>query len=157
MKTLEAKPLTEKSVSIKKILVAVDLSDHSEKTAFYAAEIAKCFHASLTIAHVHEPVPLYDCASETTYTVLDDQRRGLEKGLHDLQQKVRRTGLMCETVYLVGEAAEQISTLAREMHADLIVAASHHPTFLSHLFNLQKAPKILHRAPCPVLIYQDNA
>ena len=155
MKTPEGKPLTEKSVSIKKILVAVDLSNHSEKTAFYAAEIAKCFDASLTIAHVHEPVPLYDCASETTYTVLDDQRRGLEKRLHDLKQKVRRTGLVCEAIYLMGEAAEQISTLAREIDADLIVTASHHPTFLGHLFNLQKAPRILHRAPCPVLIYQE--
>ena len=124
-------------------------------TAFYAAEIAKCFHASLTIVHVHEPVPLYDCASETTYTVLDDQRRGLEERLHHLKQKVRRTGLVCESIYLVGEAAEQISSLAREIHADLIVTASHHPTFLGRLFNLQKAPKILHRAPCPVLIYQE--
>ena len=37
MKTLEAETLTDRSVSIKKILVAVDLSDHSEATALYAA------------------------------------------------------------------------------------------------------------------------
>ena len=149
MKASEMEPLTEKSTSIKKILVAVDLSNHSEKTAFYAAEIAKCFHASLTIVHVHQPVPLYDCASETTYTVLDDQRRSLKKRLHDLKQKVCTTGLVCETIYLMGEAAEQISTLAREIDADLIVTASHHPTFLGNLFHLQKAPRILHRALRP--------
>jgi nucleotide-binding universal stress UspA family protein len=40
--------------------------------------------------------------------------------------------------------------------ADLIVTASHHPTFLRRLFNLDKAPRIMHRAPCPVLVYHEK-
>jgi Universal stress protein family len=77
MKTLEAETLTDGSVSIKKILVAVDLSDHSEATALYAAQMAQCFGASLTVAHIYEPVPLCEYASETTYTVLEDERAQL--------------------------------------------------------------------------------
>src|SRR5271157_3080488 len=81
MKNLEAETTTNQSVSIKKILVAVDLSDHSKATVSHAAEIAEIFGASLTVVHVHEPVALYECASETTYTLLDDQRCNLLKRL----------------------------------------------------------------------------
>jgi nucleotide-binding universal stress UspA family protein len=157
MKTLEAEKPTNKSVSIKKVLVAVDLSAHSELTASYAATMATAFAASLTIVHVHQPVAIYECASETTYTVLDDQRRDLEKRLDDLTQKVKTKDLVCESVYLIGEPAEQISDLARDIDADLIVTASHQPTFLGRLFNLEKAPQIMHRAPCPVLIYHEKS
>jgi nucleotide-binding universal stress UspA family protein len=80
----------------------------------------------------------------------------LQKRLDDLKQKVRDTGLPCESVYLVGEPAEQIADLARHTGADLIITASHHPKFLGRLFNLDKAPQIMHRAPCPVLIYQEK-
>ena len=41
MKSLEAK--ISNLVSIQKVLAAVDLSNHSEATAMYAAELAKSF------------------------------------------------------------------------------------------------------------------
>jgi nucleotide-binding universal stress UspA family protein len=62
---------------------------------------------------------------------------------------------MCDSVILVGSPAEQITALARDMDADLIVTASHHPTFLARLFSLDQAPRIVHRAPCPVLVYHE--
>jgi hypothetical protein len=40
----------------------VSLAEQSEATATYAAELAKCFGASLTLDHVHDPVPLYEYA-----------------------------------------------------------------------------------------------
>ena len=153
MNTLE----TKKSAPIRRVLVAVDLSDHSEATAFYAAEIAQRFAAFLDIVHVYEPVPLCEYASESTYTLLEEQRDGLQKLLDELTARVKTTGLRCKSVFLVGDAAEQITTLARDVDADLIVVASHHPTFLGRLLNLEKAPKIMHRAPCPVLIYHQKA
>ncbi len=156
MKTLEAETLAGKLVSIRKILVAVDLSDHSEITASYAAELANSFGASLTVAFVYEPIPLCEYASETTYTLLEEQRCDLCKLLDELTQKVQKIGPMCESVFLVGKPAEQITTLARDIGADLIVAASRHPTFLGELFNLGTAPRIMHQAPCPVLIYHDK-
>ena len=156
MKNPEAETMTSQSVSIKKILVAVDLSDHSKTTVSHAAEIAVNFDASLTVVHVHEPVALYECASETTYTLLDDQRCNLLKRLADLQQTVRELGVVCDSVYLTGDAAKEISALARDIDADLIIAASHHPSFLGRLFNLEKAPRIMRQAPCPVMIYRET-
>jgi hypothetical protein len=41
MNTLKAETPTRKFLSVQKVLVAVDLSEHSEATATYAAEIGK--------------------------------------------------------------------------------------------------------------------
>jgi universal stress protein A len=157
MKTSANETLTKRSVSIRRVLVAVDLSEHSEATASYAAAIAKSFDARLTIAHVCEPVPLCEYACETTYTILEKEREDLQELLDRLTEKVQTTGVICESAFLIGAPAEQISTLAHDIDADLIVTASHHPTFLGRVFNLDKATLILHRAPCPVLICHDES
>jgi nucleotide-binding universal stress UspA family protein len=68
-----------------------------------------------------------------------------------VHQKARKAGVACAAVLLVGDAAEEILALARDMKADLIVVASLHPTLLGRLFNLNKAA--MHRAPYPVLVY----
>ena len=156
MNALKAEKRTPTFVSIKKVLVAVDLSEQSETTATYAAELAKCFGASLTLVHVHDPVPLYEYASETTCTVLDEQREDLQKLLNELTQQVRKLGLVCRSVFLDGDPAERISALASEIDADLIVTGSRPATFLECLFTQHKPPQIMHRAPCPVLIYHQK-
>jgi nucleotide-binding universal stress UspA family protein len=156
MKTLKAETRTNRFVSIRKVLVAIDLSRHSEATATYAAEMAKSFGASLTIVHVYEPVPLYDYKSETTYTVIENQCEDLQKLLDELTRKVQKTGVVCDSVFRVGDPAEEIAALARDIGADLIVTASHHPMLLARLFNLDKAPQIMYRTPCPVLVYHEK-
>jgi nucleotide-binding universal stress UspA family protein len=153
MNTLETQERRPKFVSIKKLLVAVDLSEQSEATAAYAAELAKCFGASLTLVHVHDPVPLYEYASETTCTVLDEQREDLQKLLNELTERVRKLGLVCRSVFLDGDPAERISALASEIDADVIVTGSRPVTFFGSLLSQHKASQIMHRAPCPVLIY----
>jgi universal stress protein A len=156
VKTLETERFAQQIVSIKKVLVAVDLSHHSEATAFYAAGIANQFGASLTIVHVYEPVPLSDYCCESTFTLLDNQQDCLQELLDGLTQKTQQLGVSSDSFFLIGEPAGKISGLAREIHADLIVTASHHLTFLGRLFNLEKAPQIIHQAPCPVLVYHEK-
>ena len=156
MRSLKAEASSNRSLSIGKVLVAVNLSEHSEATTTYAAEIAKFFDASLTVGYVYQPVPFCEYASETTFTVLEDQRRDLQKMLKILTQKAQKIGVICQSVFLIGEPAEQISILAYEMGADLLITASHHPAFLGRIFNPEKAP-VKHRAPCPVLIYHEKA
>jgi nucleotide-binding universal stress UspA family protein len=153
MKTVEA----EKLVSIQRVVVAVDLTKHSEATAHYAAEIARCFDATLYVAHVFASEPFYELGSEGAYNLIDQRRHELRAQLDDLTQQVQKIVPVCESVFLEGEAAERITALARDADADLIVTASHHPTFLGRLFNLDKAPQIMHRAPCPVLVYHEKS
>jgi nucleotide-binding universal stress UspA family protein len=68
-------------------------------------------------------------------------------------KKVRQTYPNCDMRFRNGDPAEQITVLAQDLEADLIVTASHHRGFLTQLFGWEQAPKILHRAHCPVLVY----
>src|ERR1700731_4167911 len=108
------------TVLLRKIVVAVDLSDHSEATARYAAEIARCFNASLSVVYVYKPVPLGEYVCESSFSILEEERDRLSRLLGELAQKVKPNGLMCKAVFLVGDPAEQIARWARQTNADLI-------------------------------------
>ena len=156
MQPLEAETLNNKLVAIQRIIVAVDLTEHSEATARFAAEIAKCFGASLYVAHAFAPETLYEFASEGTYTLVEDQGKDLRARLAALVEQMKGIVPTCESVFLEGEPAEEISGFARNVDADLIVTASRHTSFLGRLLNLEQAPKIMHRSPCPVLVYHEK-
>ena len=148
-----AKP-AKTSLLLRNMVVAVDLSDHSEATARYAADIAKYFGASLSVVYIYKPVPLGEYVCESTFTILEEERDRLCQLLGELAQKVKVSGLPCKPVFLVGDPAEQIARWARQVDADMIITGSNEPTFLGRLFNLAKAPRIMHRAPCPVLVHR---
>jgi nucleotide-binding universal stress UspA family protein len=155
MKAFEAEKLEDKLLSIQRIVVAVDLTSRSEATALYAADFAKCFSASLYAVHVFSPKSAHDFGGKGVDILLEQQSKELRARLDGLTAQVQKIVPMCESVFLVGEPAEQISGFARDVNADLIVIASHHSTLLGRLFNLDKAPRIMHQAPCSVLLYHD--
>jgi nucleotide-binding universal stress UspA family protein len=53
--TTEKKKPQIEPLSIKQIVVAVDLSPHSEKTVTYAVGIARGVGAAITLVHVYRP------------------------------------------------------------------------------------------------------
>jgi nucleotide-binding universal stress UspA family protein len=62
----------------------------------------------------------------------------------------------CTQTFLVGEPAETVAEFAREIETDLIIASSHHPSFLTTLLHLDQPPKMVHLAGCPVLVHQED-
>ena len=142
--------------NVNKIIVAVDLSPHSVKTATYGAEFAKSVGAAVTLLHVFPPEPTPEFASEGLYESVERGRRLMASKLTKLVEQVRQTGVKCDDDFRVGDPAEQVTAAAHDLHADLIIAASHHPGFLGRLFGLDQAPRILHRATCPVLVYHEG-
>jgi universal stress protein A len=156
MKTLETKQSKDLLSSIQKIVVAVDLSEHSEATTHYAAELGKCFNANLYVVHVFSPASFYATATEKTYRLINQECERLRRQLDQLTDGVREEVPKSEAILLMGDPAEEIKAMARDVGADLIITASHYPGFLARLFNLDKAPKIMHHAPCPVLVYHEQ-
>jgi nucleotide-binding universal stress UspA family protein len=71
----------------------------------------------------------------------------------DLIEAVHRMDVASESEFLLGDPAGKVADSARKMGADLIIRASHQTKFLARLFNLAEAPRIMHRAQCPVLFY----
>jgi nucleotide-binding universal stress UspA family protein len=137
---------------IRQIVVAVDLTSRSEKTVAYAIEIARTFEARIHLAYVQAPESISKGGNENH----EKKRHDPVQGLTDLNKRIRWIYPNCGADFLVGNCADEISQLARTLDADLIITASHHPSFLASLLNLDQAPKIVHRATCPVLVYHDQ-
>src|ERR1700756_541467 len=161
MNVLEKKPSTNRVVvtngsHTKRIIVAVDLSPHSAKTAAYAAEFAKNVGAAVTLLHVFPPEPSVEFASEQLYESYEQGRRLVAWKLIELVEQLRQTGVKCDHDFRVGDPAEQVTLAAKALHADLIITGTHYPGFLGRLFGMDQAPRILHRAGCPVLVYHEG-
>ena len=156
MNQLETVQEPETVLDIRTILVAVDLSSHSERTVGYALSIARNLGASLKLIHVYVPPSAVEFGSEDMYRLLDEGRRDAERRLTNLTNQVRAKYPNCQSLFTTGDPAEQIARAATMMRADLIVVGRHHHSLLSHFFKLDQAPKIVHRATCPVLMWEDD-
>jgi hypothetical protein len=55
----------ETALNIKSILVAVDLSSHSDRTVAYAVSVARQFGASLRLIHVYAPPSSIEFGTKT--------------------------------------------------------------------------------------------
>jgi nucleotide-binding universal stress UspA family protein len=73
-----------------------------------------------------------------------------------LAEKVRETCFDCNTDFRIGDPADEVSLAALSLNADLIITASHNPSFLARFFGADQAPRILHGAPCSALVYHEG-
>lgn len=157
MKTLtSAKPMTRTGPFIRKILVAVDLTERSLGTAKYAANLAKSFGASVVLVYVHPSETMLNFVTDGGYDLIDSEQRDRRHALMSLTDTVSKEYPFCTQTFLVGEPAETVANFAREIEADLVIAGSHHPSFTTKLLQLDQAPKLVRLANCPVLIYQGD-
>lgn len=158
MNSIETVRQQETGFKVKTILVAVDLSSHSERTVAYAVAIARQFRASLKVIHVYSPPIATEFGAPDMCRVLEKEREDVERRLAGLADRVRAKYPNCESLLRTGDPSEQVARAANVLAADLIVVGRHHQTFLGGLLNLDQAPKIVHRAVCPVLVceYEDN-
>jgi nucleotide-binding universal stress UspA family protein len=153
---LETVQEQETALNVRTILVAVDLSPHSERTVAYAVSIARQLGASLKVIHVYAPPTSAEFGAEDMYRLLEKDREDTERRLSSLVARVRASYPKCGSLLRTGDAAEQVARVASLVRADLIVVGRHHQTFLSRFFKLDQVPKIVHRAACPVLVWEDD-
>lgn len=154
MNTLtSAKPVTRTRPFIRKIVAAVDLTARSLGTAKYAVSIAKSFGASVVFVYVHPTESMFNFVTGGGYDLVDSEQWNQRHSLMNLTETVAKVYPFCTQTFLVGEPAETVAAFARKIEADLIIAGSHHPGFVTRLLHLDQAPKMVQLATCPVLIY----
>jgi nucleotide-binding universal stress UspA family protein len=150
-----SQPMTS-GLNIKTILVAVDLSPHSEETVAYALKLAKTNEAYLALVHVCSPEPQAE-ATNRKGNGFDRSAFSPEEQLENLARKIRKTYPSCSAHLCVGDPADKIAQMADILHADLILVGNRQPSPLGRLFGLDEVIRIEHEAPCPVLICPDTA
>ena len=134
----------------RKILMAVDLSEDSDKVAERALAIARNNGAELHIIHVIEPLSFaYGGDIPMDFSGIQDE-------IH--QQAVSQTARFSEKHAIgeelrhvvLGQPEVEIHALAEELAADLIVVGSHGRYGLALLMG-STANGVLHGASCDVL------
>jgi nucleotide-binding universal stress UspA family protein len=141
-------------LSLAKILVPIDFSEHSPGAARYAGRLARPYHSELTLLHVLDS-SIHDLSA---HEFTDPAIQGLVGGWRSRVKSLLTDFLHEEfldvdsrRILLSGDPADVIVHFARFEHTSLIVL----PTYAYEPFRRfvlgSVASKVLHDADCPVL------
>jgi nucleotide-binding universal stress UspA family protein len=140
-------------IEIKKILIAIDGSELSDKALRYACTLGAPLNAELIVLHV---VPMLVSATPYHDTVSDQPFLALQKVGEDILSRAKQTAneLSCEIIDLIshGDPASRIIDIASERDVDLIVVGSRGLGGIKRLFVGSISDKVASHAHCPVLI-----
>ena len=143
-------------ITLKKILVPTDFSEHSSKAIHYGAELAAKFGSELHLLHAIEMTPLL--YGESAYFPPDSEAE-LEKAaarqLDDLPDCATGDLRIVRKVQH-GHPFVEIIRYAKENEIGLIVLGTHGRGAIAHMLLGSVAEKIVRKAPCPVLTVRDK-
>jgi nucleotide-binding universal stress UspA family protein len=133
----------------KNILVPTDYGPAAERAADFAAELAKQFHARLTLLHSWEvPLPAY---AESITLPLDEMEEGARKALEIEASRVRASFPEVETLLVPGLTWRTIIDAVKERGFDLVVIGTHGRHGVVRLVLGSVAEKVVRASPVPVL------
>jgi nucleotide-binding universal stress UspA family protein len=142
-------------VQITRILCPVDLSEISRRALEHAAVLARWYGARLTV--------LYVIPSSVVAVIppLVTDGREHERTMADVQRFAAQvTGDVPIDVLCAREATDvhrEIVEQARTTHADLLVVGSHGRSGFERLLLGSVTEKLMHKAPCPMMIVPPGA
>lgn len=142
----------------KKILVPIDFSDTSKKAFQYALRFVERFGCEIILLHVIEPVtsiagtPL----AVDIFSDAEEDTIAAEAELACLAASSRNRSRSFTSAVRSGHAPNEITKAAKELDVDLIMIASHGYTSWRHLCIGSTAERVVHTAPCPVLVVREK-
>lgn len=144
---------------IKKILCAVDFSEHSPAVADYCATMAKALGA--------EVVCLYVAPSLSQYVGFHVPPSSIENFVGEIVSGADTTmdnflnenfdGVQAEGRVVTGYAAEEILAQAEEDSVDMVVMGTHGRRGIDRILFGSVAEKVVKTAKCPVLTVRPTA
>jgi universal stress protein A len=134
------------------ILLAVDFTEHGNEVASKAKTLANTCQADLSIVHVLDNIPMPDTSYGTVISLIEDSDNALlEIEKAKFNQISDRLGVAQANRWLIwGAPKQEITQLAEQVQADLIVVGSHGRHGLALLLG-STANAVLHHARCDVL------
>lgn len=136
------------------LLVPTDFSESSGLALELAVGLATKLDAKVHLVNVLglQALQFPDVGAPLTTEIIDHLVEGNTTALARLVDKYRGSGVIGEVVFRTGDPRDVIDTVARELHADLIVMGSHGRHGCERALLGTVAESILRTAPCPVLI-----
>ena len=141
-------------IQLKKKLVAVDFSEHSQVALHYAAEFALAFDAEVLLCNVVEAEDILSQippGGEGYFPPnLSELRK--EKSQEECERLLAESAITNGRVMTAaGKAFVEIIRIAREENVDLILIGTHGRGAVAHMLLGSVAEKVVRKAPCPVL------
>ena len=144
---------------IKKILCAVDLSDHSKAVAEYATTLAKATGASVIVVYTAPSLSQYvgfHVPPNTIENFVGEIVSGAEKSMEAFVAE-NFPGVDATGQVLIGYAAEEILSRANEENADMIIMGTHGRKGIDRILFGSVAEKVVKNAVQPVLTIRPQA
>ncbi len=141
------------TIEVKRILVPLDFSSHSEAVIEWAAHLAEEHAAQILLLHAYH-LPLEFQQLEGAYLPPDfwtNVKKEAQQTIERHAEALRKRGLTVETLVREGYAATVIEEEAERQHADLIVIGTRGLSGLKHLLLGSVAERVVQKSPCPVL------
>lgn len=145
--------LTAEISLMKKILVPVDFSEHSEYALQVASQIAKQHDAGIIILHMLGLSEFVQANSEEEEEKEAKYYMNLAKEkIMDFTDKEYLADIPVEAIIQNYKIFDEVDEVAKEHHCDLVVMGSHGASGLSHLFVGSNTEKVVRTSEVPVLV-----
>ncbi|MCS6885824.1 MAG: universal stress protein [Acidobacteriota bacterium] len=139
------------SSSFKRILAAIDFSEHSESLLQNAQQLAREYNSELHLLHVVEQ-PIYPAFYAFELAFPGDIISKIRSAVEEKLQNLAATSAVPARVHVIdGSPGRAITDFADKIDADLIILATRGLAGLDHLLLGSVADKVVRRANCPVL------
>ncbi len=140
-------------LEIKKIICALDLSEHSKQVAAYATMYAKLTNASIVAVYAAPTLTQYTgfhVPPNTIDSFVGEIVSGAETAMSEFVAQYFE-GVDVQSEIVVGYAAEEILALADSLQADLIIMGTHGRTGIDRILFGSVAEKVVKNSSVPVL------
>ena len=145
--------ITNRTLSIKRILVPTALTSDESKVIHYAMAFASRFGAELILLHVYKAKSSTDLSlNMIDGTIVDEGRERAEDALRELCAEIGEIYPHCDMCFRSGSPSEEIMFAARDLDADMIVVSTHKHHWYRQLLDKSDAEKLLRHTLCPVLV-----
>jgi nucleotide-binding universal stress UspA family protein len=153
---------------IKKILYATDLSNNARYAFEYAASMAGCFGAGITVLHVLEEFSpnavaivedflgeerLKDLRKRNEDQVIESIRGRIENFCDDMEHKLPECSFIIDHVIVeIGHPVDRIIRQAEKNNCNMIIMGSHGQGVLKGAMMGSTSQRVLRRSEIPVLV-----
>lgn len=143
-----------KTTKIKKVLIAMDYDETSQKVAEIGFMMAEAMNAKTVLLHVISEQPVYYSSylfmRELRVDILDDLKKSTQDFLDKTKKHLGNEDI--QTVLTNGEIAETILKTATDLKADVIVMGTHSRKWLESVIMGSEAEKVLKNTTIPLFI-----
>ena len=143
-----------KITKIKKVLIAMDYDETSQKVAEVGYSLATAMKAETILIHVISEQPVYYSSytymRELRVDVLSDLKKSTQEFLNKVKKLLGNESVI--TILKEGEIADTILKTARELKVDVIVMGSHSRKWLENIIMGSEAENVLKMSTVPLFI-----